>query len=369
MFKVILNIIFIIYILANIYISIFNPYKLLDKMGKYTTLIGVSIGFFILFLYTCTQETLLSQFFSLFIYLVSIIILYLIVFYIYYFFTSNTLTHKLFTYFTNGLILLGGLSIIYVIFLKNINTDKIPIYNKIIYNLIFYIPCIYIDIVTFIKKEFNISSNVSKILLLLEGIFILLRLAIPIIFTKVLLRDGLVLLNKPVYLNQSNSIINVNKLNKKFNKKKIYDYSLSFWMTIDNQPPNTSDAYVKYTTLLNFGKKPTLQYNAFEDTLKINMLNGKSTNVVLKTNKILYQKWNHFVINYNRGTLDIFVNNKLVSTNKNVVPYLESDSIEIGQNDGIHGGICNFVFFDKSISKTKINSIYKYYKNNPCINY
>ena len=141
-----------------------------------------------------------------------------------------------------------------------------------------------------------------------------------------------------------------------FQKEKIYDYSLSFWLNIDSQPPNTSEEYIKYTTLINFGKKPLIEYNGMEDKLRIKMLNGRTTDLVFKTNKILYQKWNHFVINYKDGILDIFINNKLVSTNKNVLPYLRSDSIELGKANGIHGGIKDVYFYNYNKPVYKIDN-------------
>lgn len=356
----------IVYALLNLYISLFNPYKIMDKLGRYSTLLSVIGGFILLFVYNSLGSSFMNELYALIIFLIMFGFLYLIVYYIYYFLVNFGLPKTIFNTFTNILILISTIAIIYTIFINNLKPDKLDLYQSFLYKFFFYIPCLYIDFVNYIKKEIGAQSSLIKTLLLLQLLFILIRVIIPLILTKSINRGGITLLNKPVYLNESNTIINVNELNNKFKQKKIYDYSLSFWLTIDSQPPSTSDKYIEYTTLINFGKKPLIEYNGLKDTLRIKMLNGRTTEIVLITNKILYQKWNHFVINYKDGVLDIFINNKLISTNKNVIPYLESDSIELGTRDGIHGGICNFHYFDKSLSKSKINTIYKYYKNNPC---
>ena len=356
----------IVYALLNLYISLFNPYAIMNKLGAYATLLSVAGGFILLFIYNAIGSSFINELFALMIFLLIFGFLYLLIFYIYFFLVHYGFPKTIFNTFTNGLLIIGALAIIYTLFLNVLENDKMHLYQTFLYKFIFYIPCIYIDLVQYIKVQFAIQSSVVKLLLLLQFLFLLIRVIIPIILTKSINYGGLTLLDKPVYLNESNTIINVKELNKKFQKEKIYDYSLSFWLTIDSQPPNTSEEYIKYTTLINFGKKPLIEYNGIEDKLRIKMLNGRTTDLVFKTNKILYQKWNHFVINYKDGILDIFINNKLVSTNKNVLPYLKSDSIELGKANGIHGGICNFKYFDKSLSTVKIDAIYKYYKNNPC---
>ncbi len=70
------------------------------------------------------------------------------------------------------------------------------------------------------------------------------------------------------------------------------------------------------------------------------------------------QKWNNFVVNYNGGTLDIFINGELVVSKPGVVPYMKFDKLEVGDIDGIHGGICNIKYFDDALNKNKIKSIF-----------
>jgi len=76
------------------------------------------------------------------------------------------------------------------------------------------------------------------------------------------------------------------------------------------------------------------------------------------------------VINYNRGILDIFLNNKLVSSSIKVVPYLKYDSLVSGEENGIQGSICNLIYYKEPISILQINNIYVNLqnKNPPKIN-
>jgi hypothetical protein len=85
---------------------------------------------------------------------------------------------------------------------------------------------------------------------------------------------------------------------------------------------------------------------------------------------MLLQKWNQLVINYNGGTLDIFLNGQLVKSSLEVVPYYSLDNLTIGENDGIKGGICNVIYFNKALSSNNIYYIYNTvkYKDPPVLN-
>jgi hypothetical protein len=91
---------------------------------------------------------------------------------------------------------------------------------------------------------------------------------------------------------------------------------------------------------------------------------------VYRSKGILFQRWNHVVINV--GTkVDLFINNNLVGTNEykkaSVVDLY--DSLIIGSlKNANFGSVCNFRYYNKTLDLSKINSIYtKYNKKNPPI--
>ena len=148
-------------------------------------------------------------------------------------------------------------------------------------------------------------------------------------------------------------------------KKHNYNYSISLWLYLDSQPPNTSYAYEKFTPVFSYDKMPEILYKGSSHELKIitqrdlsNKNQDKQSTTVFKTKDFPLQKWNHFVINYDAGTLDVFLNNKLVISNKNISPNIEYGNIKIGSDNGVHGGIRNVQYFNEPLTKREIGFIY-----------
>lgn len=178
-------------------------------------------------------------------------------------------------------------------------------------------------------------------------------------------RDGLnyailpyysTLIYKPIYLNNQKSY--------NIPIKNHYNYSISTWIYINPQPLNTNIHYNKYTSLLNYQNKPELLYKGKGNSLLINMLNGKTKQIItFKTNKLKLQAWNHFVINYHNSIVDVFLNNELVGSENNIVPYINhSDEITTGTTNGIHGGIKHLQLFRKRLTRMQIKYLYNYQK-------
>jgi hypothetical protein len=197
------------------------------------------------------------------------------------------------------------------------------------------------------------------------------------------LQNGKQLVNNPVYTDTIYQLGTYEELNgsDQFN----YQFALSCWVFIDAVPPNSNPSYEKYTSLLNFGDKPNVLYNGKTNTLMVTMqqkdlkstTNNKLTDFDDNGNRILYvndkfllQKWNNIVINYNGGILDIFLNGELVKSDIGVVPYYTLDNLTIGEENGINGGICNVVYFNKALTSTNIYLLYNAVKNKtpPVIN-
>jgi hypothetical protein len=262
---------------------------------------------------------------------------------------------------------------------NNVNKSKNSFFNLII-NLIFYIPCLFSGVFDGIMKttisEYNSATTGNVLILLITIILLLFYLFLPKILYFTNLQGGKQLIEKPVNTNRQQTIANYIKLNG--NNNFNYQYGLSFWVFIDSNAPNTNPNYNQFTSILNYGGKPNVLYKADSNTLMITMdqrdLKVKSQNKMLEFddngNRIVYinknmllQKWNNIVINFNGGTLDIFLNGELVVSSIEVIPYMKLDALTIGSDTGVNGGICNIIYFKKPLTITNVYYIYNNLKN------
>jgi len=143
-----------------------------------------------------------------------------------------------------------------------------------------------------------------------------------------------------------------------------YRYALSAWFFIHEQPPNARLANIKFTSLLNYAGKPNILYNVSKKTLQFRMINGIGKEVVVfETQDFPMQRWNNVVVNYDGGTLDIFINKKLVYSAPNIVPYMKVDVVTAGVDDGVSGGIANVTYFSAPLGRRRIELNYDLLKN------
>lgn len=140
----------------------------------------------------------------------------------------------------------------------------------------------------------------------------------------------------------------------------MYHYGLSFWLFLDT---NVKDSqHLKRDIILTMGDNPSLYYDYSKQLLIVEFINNYNNKIIYTTNKIIFQRWNHIVLNYVNGTFDIVVNSKIVSTAKNVVPYMNDETTLIIGNSGNSdlGGIAQVRFFDQPIDMSKIKNLYNY---------
>jgi len=101
-----------------------------------------------------------------------------------------------------------------------------------------------------------------------------------------------------------------------------------------------------------------------KDTLRIRFENNnifKEIDIDKKHFRV--QKWTNIIFNYIDGTLDIFVNGKIIHTDNFLITNLEDTEVFIGQDNGIDGGICNVQYYSHPLNKSEIDDIYNYFKN------
>ena len=288
---------------------------------------------------------------------------------------------------TNGIVLvlnvmltIGVIAFLVKMIRGNKKLDDNNTIWSLIKNIILYIPCILIDVIEYIKYQYSITTSTTWIILAIDIGIILAKMYVPTIYKFLFDVRAKQLLMEPQYLNNKRILASYSKLvPQPKNDENVligrnedhynYSYAVSMWIYINPQPPSTSKAYNEFTHLFNFGDKPAILYKGATNTLKVIMkLNDSNTVTIYENKEVLLQKWNSIVLNYDGGTLDIFLNNELVVSKSGVVPYMKFDNIEVGEINGVHGGICNVKYFEKALKKKSIDSIYNTAKNkNPPI--
>jgi hypothetical protein len=254
------------------------------------------------------------------------------------------------------------------------NAKKNAFFGLII-SIIFYIPCI-------VSSLFDSASQInpgtrSDYLMLIVSIALLIMYYYSyILLDKVNAQGGKQLISRPVSINRQYNLGDYISLNG--TGESNYQYAISCWIYINSAPPNTNINYNKFTPILNYGEKPNISYNSSINTLRITMnqrdLKKNTTNKLLefddKDNRIVYeskdillQKWNNIILNFNGGTLDIFLNGDLVKSSIEVSPYLTYDNLIVGEDGGILGGICNVIYFKKQLTMSNIYYLYNAVKN------
>jgi hypothetical protein len=247
-------------------------------------------------------------------------------------------------------------------------SDADDSYISIIKNLIFYIPCLIVDIIDTIQKEYNLTPKTSYILLIIETIIILLYFNGEFLansFIGVVTHNAKTLVNEPLRLNNSSIIgtyptINPKKTFEIDEGEQDYDYALSSWVYIN--PQYGTDGY---KTILDYGNKPIIEYKGQNNSLRIKIKSGASQEqIVFETTDFKLQKWNNFVINVYANQVDIHLNNELIVSEKyDVSTWNLHQSIKVGNDNGLEGAICNVNYYNDPLSKFTISLIYNMFKD------
>lgn len=236
-----------------------------------------------------------------------------------------------------------------------------------------------------IYNDIKNTSWTTYIIFLCSVIFIIGWLIHSYIAKKIYAYKGTILLNEPVYTDKINSIKTgkiiekyerdleqqFKNINSSKNKELNYTYAISCWVYIGNQGANMSNTSSNYTTIFRYGQTPVIKYNAENNTIMITSRTSIDNIETLYTsNSFKHQKWNNFIFNYDGGQVDVFLNGDLVSTHNDILPFKKLDDMQVGNQDGVKGGVCNIVYFDYTLSKLMIDFLYNGVKHNnpPIIN-
>jgi hypothetical protein len=298
--------------------------------------------------------------------------------------------------------------------------DKNP-YYRLVLNTLLYIPCLLVTFVNFFSQILGFSKSTTGAfsppnpfevkmlilsLVLLGGYFLWIFLGKKYIQAAYLKQGGKQLINQPVHTDVLTNVSSYQNLSG--SDKFDYQYAMSFWFYLDSFPPSTNASYNKVVPILSYGENPTIKYSSANNTLYItvkqktdttsivdfvqekeieikpetadkwknvqekindaienvksmpfgNEIDADGHRIIYKHPNVQLQKWNHILLNYNGGTLDVFYNGKLVKSAIEVVPYMKLDMLTVGTENGISGNIANLMYFKKPLDYLTVNRLY-----------
>jgi len=250
-----------------------------------------------------------------------------------------------------ALIILVLLAIVFRTAIKQIDTESTGWFGFFI-ELIFYIPCLISDFIAYLIGEVKSTPKVVFSLFIIEILLILSYIYLPKLLSATMVKDGIVLVKDPTPINvkktlktymdltgtstQSNDLLKTQLIIKN-------TFSLSGWVYIVSQPPNQSP-YNDEATIFEFTTlHPKLVFNG-----KTNMFKAYFNEAQSSEFEMPLQKWNYVVFNYDKTSIDLFVNGKLEKTMKRNVStddnFKINDLVYIGQERGLSGGVCNLIY-------------------------
>jgi hypothetical protein len=341
-----------------------------------------------------------------------------------------------------------------------------------------YIPCLIIDGVNWIRKEFSITTRPVWILLLLEAVIIGGYFLVPLALNATIFSGSTALTEDIVDISSAKNlqtmenigIVRTPECSSKLKTK--HSYAISGWMFFSAHPPSMTKGGSQFVNVLDFNGVPRIEYNSSTNELRFQikvratsklttgstiltetdkttientamslsdvaarsdrdestesfetMISGsgsgsgsrasqlndsfnsgisgvnssisqgiadatdegkgiagwakaalpKSSIMAVKTRappeesvmvtiytmtNVPLQKWNHVVYNYDGSNIDIFINNKLVTSVTNRLPLIEHGHIVSGATRGVIGNLTHVVAFSNHLTKDVITSIY-----------
>ena len=301
----------------------------------------------------------------------------------------------------------GAIALLYkVLSSKILNSfKKTKSLGLLIVNILMYLPCVITNIFEKIHNEIKITPSVTYTIILIEIIVIGLGYVVPKLITYYIEKDGVILQKEPIYLYKKTTVATATQLKParnsliseeqdKRNKEKYkflswfdtdktdetaqnyevtswfgpfkpekevdYNYSLTSWVRINPQPPNTRANGDDFVQIFSYNGKPDIYYNPVENKIEIRVRKDNNEEVIVfGDDEFPLQKWNHFVLNFTSGTLDVFINGELVISKPGLLTRMERHPITTGDDNGVQGGIRNVMYFPYVLTKQEIDNFYK----------
>lgn len=252
----------------------------------------------------------------------------------------------------------------------------------LIINFLFFIPCLFIDFVEYIKREISITTRTEYILLFVETILIIGYFFATSLLNNAASAGTSYLLKSPVFLNKQRVLLKgtsslalpkSKNLIAQTSSDNTYssNFSISMWVYLNVQTKNfaTDKGGLMESTIFSYGGgKPKITYtNSDEDYDNRDTYNFYFTDSAVQPNyktSLPSQKWNNIVFNYSSRGVDLFINGNLETTFtfdlKNKIPVYSDDDIIVSGQDktGLYGAICNVVYTQNNLLNNQIVNNY-----------
>jgi hypothetical protein len=238
----------------------------------------------------------------------------------------------------------------------------------IIMRMLFFIPCMLADFFDFLMGQITASPFVVYVLIAIEILLILAYYYMPKLVQMYAEKEGYKILVKPEFLKNEIRLISYSELMAAekipiTSEPKIKnEYAFSMWFYLVRLPQNHSP-YNKDANIFEFvNQHPKITYNGKDNLCKVQISHVPADN---RTFKIAMQKWTHCVVSYSVNNVDIFIDGELIATAPRTMNDQTeiSDYVVIGQDAGMHGGICNIVHYNRSLLKMEIDQLYSINKD------
>jgi len=295
------------------------------------------------------------------------------------------------------LITIIGLAITYQILIDYM--VRLKGWPGFIAQLLFYVPCVILDAWEYIVAQFQLTPYSIYLFIVLEILLITLYAYLPEISNKVTgMDDAIQGVDNVMFLDGGKKVV-INSDELKVPKSSQSDsnvdlqgnyrtnYAVSMWVYVNPHSPNDI-AYKNETEIFSYGHEDSEGVQHVKPMIRY--YGGGDNDQVMERNKMIFyfskyckekgghicpdnaqnpgehpfydvtltnQKWNQIVLNYNRNIVDIFVNGVLersFTMTNNMPIYNDLDTITVGDDVGIKGGICNVVYYKHPLTKEQI---------------
>jgi len=240
-----------------------------------------------------------------------------------------------------------------------------------IVNFIFFIPCLISDMFEYLYGDYKVTPKIVFITLIIELVIVLLYIYVPKIAKKIQEQPGKIIVDKPERINLKKDKTNyIDMQSEKPQRQTLTSpdrevvvrkrFALSMWVYVVPMPPNHIP-YNKPANILNFVHHPRITYNGTDKKFSIDY-NTQDTDIF----DAPMEKWNHIVVNYDKDTVDMFLNGVLKTTIPRQTAnetFSVGDILTIGQDNGLQGGIAKVMYFEQPLLSFEIERMYKLQKD------